>query len=395
MTPDSLEKSIFKARYRLESKSPFIAQLARYLKPCISDKVSTAGVSSNGDLIINREFAEKLSDDDMVWLLAHEVMHLVTSTHARTPIGVVHHIWNIASDIVINHIITDDMKLTIINPKVAVPFYGGEWSKYKDWTTEAVYRALIEDIEQTTGMSLAEFLENYSESGASGVGDKGKLKGNWWDAPEIPPGTGSDNEWKQRIASAAAAARQAGKLSGKLEQFVTSILAPKRDWRKELRTAARTNLKTQWTWRLPSRRTSGKVRTPGKERNAPTAICYIDTSGSMSNEQLQRCLSEICSIFRLCGGNGHLILGDCEIYFSGPMNASKLGALENVKRGGTDFNVLFKHIDETFVKKPSILIAFSDCEGPFPQSAPSYPVIWCQPADGAAPPWGRVIKISV
>jgi predicted metal-dependent peptidase len=420
--PKHLEQKLFKSRFELYGTHPFFAQIAQYLKPSICNGIPTIAVTANGDLLCNEEFLNKLSKEDMTWVLAHEAMHLVTMTHGRMPEGAYHSIWNIASDAVINYIITDDAGIPIIRPEIAKPIYGGEYQKYKDSTTEQVYYDLIQDAEKQLGMSLEKFLKEYEGDGeggsASGHGSKGKMKDRWWDDSGSRLGKkgsskGTDqngnaksdggmteeqkSQWKQRVASAAAAAKQAGKMSGGLDQFITTILQPKKDWKRELRSIAMTAIKTQWTWKLPSRRTSGKIRTPGKDKGTPTAICYIDTSGSMSDVELQRCLSETAKIFQICGGKGHLILGDSEIYFSGPMDATKLNSLKEVRRGGTDFTVLFDHIEETFTKRPALLVGFTDCCGPFPPFPPAFPTIWCRPKSGYAgePPWGRLIEVEL
>lgn len=420
--PKHLEEKIFRARFDLYGTHPFFAQVAQYLKPQICDFVPTMGVTANGDLLINEEFAAKLNRQDMTWVLAHEAMHMVTMTHGRMPEGAFPILWNIASDAVINYIITDDAGIPIVRPEVIRPIYGGEWQKYKDSTTEQVYYDLIKNAEKQLGMTLDDFLKEYEGEGdggsASGHGNKGKMKDKWWDDSGSRLGKngkskGTDpngnaqsdggmteeqkSQWKQRIASAAAAAKQVGKMSGGLDQYVTTILQPKKDWKRELRAMAMTAIKTQWTWKLPSRRTNGKIRTPGKERGTPTAICYIDTSGSMSDPELQRCLSETSQIFKICGGKGHLILGDSEIYFSGEMDANSLASLKEVRRGGTDFTVLFDHIEENFAKRPAILVGFTDLCGPFPKNPPNFPVVWCRPKSGYAgvAPWGRLIEVEL
>lgn len=422
--PKHLEEKIFRARFDLYGTHPFFAQIAQYLKPQVCNDIPTMGVTANGDLLVNEEFAARLNAADMKWVLAHEAMHVVTMTHGRMPEGAYPIIWNIASDAVINYIITDDAHIEMVRHEAlgGKPIYGGEYAKYKDSTTEQAYYDLIQNAEKMLGMSLGKFLEEYEGDGegaaASGNGGKGKMKDRWWDDSGSRLGKkgntkGTDqngnaksdggmteeqkSQWKGRIASAAAAAKQRGQMSGALDQFVTSMLQPKKDWKRELRAMAMTAIKTQWTWKIPSRRTTGKIRTPGKSRGTPTAICYIDTSGSMSDQELQRCLSETSQIFKICGGKGHLILGDSEIYFSGEMKADSLTSLKEVRRGGTDFTVLFDHIEETFDKRPAILVGFTDLCGPFPKNPPNFPVVWCRPKSGyaGAAPWGRLIEVEL
>ena len=415
-------KKLSKARYQMHGKHPFFAQIATHLHPVKCEFIPTAGVDANGTLYVNEKFLDKLNDSDVFWLLAHEAMHIVTMTHGRMPEGANKMVFNIASDASINMLITDDAGIPIINPSICKPIYGGQWTKYRGATTEAIYYDIMQDPEKMLGMSLDD-LEGMNgdcgEGASSGGINRGSLKGQWWDdsasrvgKPGQPKqdaqgGIESANggmteeqkaQWKQRIASAKAAAKAAGKLSGALEEYLTDILAAKKDWRNELRMMAKTALRQRWTWKIPGRR-NHQIRMPGKERGVPTAICYIDTSGSQSDADIQRCLSETAAIFKMCGGKGHLILGDSVIYFSGDMDVQKLSHLPEVRRGGTNFCVLFKHIEETFKKEPAILVGFTDLCGPFPEAPPSYPVIWCVPDNGGSwkgkAPWGRVIEVDV
>lgn len=418
-------KKLMKARYTLYGLQPFFAQLAQYLKPQLCSGIPTMGVDANSNLYVNPEFLDSLDERSVLWVLAHEAMHMVTMTHSRMPEGANPVLFNIASDASINILITDDAKIPLINEKIAKPIYGGQWEKYRGATTEAIYYDLVQNAEKELGMTLEEFMKQNGSGGEDGQGGssggvkKGNLKGKWWDDTATRLGkkgvskgmdangnAQSDGgmteeqkaQWKQRAASAAAASKSAGTMTGALEKYLTDILDAKKDWRRELRSLAMTALRSRWTWKIPSRRTSGKVRTPGKERGVPTAICYIDTSGSQSDADIQRCLSETASIFKICGGKGHLILGDSEIYFSGEMDAKNLSHLPEVRRGGTDFRVLFEHIEKEFKKKPSLLVGFTDCCGPFPDAPPSYPVIWCVPKSGSGnenAPWGRQIEVEV
>lgn len=423
-------KRIAKARYTLYNLQPFFAQLTQYLRPQICEFVPTMAVDANSNLYINSKFLDMLDDKSLLWVLAHEAMHMVTMTCSRFPEGAQKSVFNIASDASINMLITDDAKIPMIDEKIAKPIYGPEWEKYRGATTEAIYYDLMVNFEQQVGMTLEDFLkqndgeggdqDGNGEGGSTGGVKKGKLKGKWWDDSGARLGKkgnskGMDEngnsvsdggmteeqkaQWKARAASAAAAAKSVGKLSGPLEQYMTQILESKKDWRSELRHIANTALRSRWTWKIPGRRTAGKVRTPGKERGVPTAICYIDTSGSQSDADIQRCLSETAKIFQLCGGKGHLILGDSEIYFSGDMDAKNLSHLPEVRRGGTDFTVIFDHIKENFKKDPAILVGFTDCCGPFPENPPAFPVIWCVPVSKngyhAEAPWGRLIEVEV
>ncbi len=238
-----------------------------------------------------------------------------------------------------------------------------------------------------------------NSSGQGNSAGEGMGKGYWWDnsADDFTDSNVNDeqaSEWKQRCASAAAEARAAGKLPGALGQFVTDLVQPQRNWRRELRLAAHRALRRRYDWKRVSRRTAGVVRTPGKSPYMPTAVCYIDTSGSMSDEDIREAVIEVADIIKHGGGKGYLILGDAEIYFCGEVTRDALKTLP-VQRGGTDFRPIFQKIEDDDLK-PQIFIGFTDLEGPFPPIQPKYPVIWCRPKGwkGEAP-FGKIIDIEL
>ena len=400
LTPEQNMK-MQKARFQLYRKQPFIWHLVHYLKMQPTTAIPTMGVDIKGNLYTNMEFFDKCNVQDLTWLLAHEVMHLVTTTHKRFPTGASHRLWNIASDISINQIITDAAGFPIINSNIIKPWYGevdlGQHGKldltqYKGWTTEKIYYDLMEKLPKCANGQA------HSGDGSDPHDKDGDLSDLWWDdsgsqiAKETEKEQEAAQQWRQRVASAKAA----GKTTGDLEAFLSNLLQPQRDWRKELRQLTYSTLRRKSTWLRPGRRTIGMgIRTPAKNRLMETCVCYIDTSGSMCNDTIQVCISEVASICSVIGAKLRLILGDCEIYYDGEVGVSDLSKLD-LKRGGTDFTALFDHIANSEKAQPKLLIGFTDAYGPFPKDAPNYSVIWTLLKDkSATPPWGHVIEIDV
>lgn len=416
MLTNDQKTKLAKARYTLYKKQPFFWQLIHYLKLRPSKVIPTAAVDINGNMPFNMKLFDECDNDDLTFILAHELMHLVTTTHKRFPVGADFRLWNIASDIAINKIIID--KAGIPNIKVLKCLYGPDFAKYDNWTTEKIYYDLLEN-----GCKAIKVIKCKGEcqqgdqdddgqgkpdpNGCPGHHYSGNMKnphqkggdfdGYWWDdsGAEVSKGGKEDEQkaeqWRQRVASA----KQAGRVSGEFEDFLTSLMQPQRDWRKELRQFVSTNLRRKGTWMRPGKRTTGLgIRTPSKDRENPTCVAYCDTSGSMSDETLRACLSEVSAICNLSGGKVRLILGDSEIYYDGMIENSDFSKLK-VKRGGTDFCVLFDHIAKSDDKAPKLLIGFTDAYGPFPEKHPDYPVIWVLLKDkSAVPPWGHVIEIE-
>ena len=59
--------------------------------------------------------------------------------------------------------------------------------------------------------------------------------------------------------------------------------------------------------------------------------------------------------------------------------------------GGTDFRPVFDHV-KTMPEPPELLIYLTDGEGPAPDQAPKYPVLWLITSGGNPPcAWGKKI----
>lgn len=399
-------------RIKMNDNYPFFAQLAMYLKPRAAPEIPTMGVDINGNLFINEEFfmAAIKQPKDALFLIAHEIMHLATETCRRVPPVFEQELWNQASDIAINEIIVE-AGIGLPTPSLIKPLHKQhipELAKYSGMATEQIYFDLLKEATNNPqkGQSCSSCEKNHSHSDKGGE-TQGKFKGAWWDDSADRMSKGGEEEkdaqsqktreeikaeWQDRVASAAESARAQGNLPGALGGFCADLMKPQKNWRKELSRYISTLLRGGWTWRKVSRRTSGIVRTPGRLPNPPTAVVYMDTSGSVSEKEMNRALSEIKAIIELCGGKARLLLGDARIYYDGEMTAESLKEIP-VQRGGTDFNCVFEAIGDA---KPDVLVMFTDLYGPHPDKSPSYPVIWCCYEGNHAPiPWGRLIEIEV
>src|SRR5262249_39542133 len=80
---------------------PHLAGLAAAVRVTLDDRVPTMGVFASGRLVANPQFTARLSGDDLVFVLAHELLHLALRTHDRAK-GSTHIEFNYAHDYIIN-----------------------------------------------------------------------------------------------------------------------------------------------------------------------------------------------------------------------------------------------------------------------------------------------------
>lgn len=368
------QDNIVRARIALLDQFPFWGELAKFLRPQVSETVtSTACVDTRGQMYLNPNFANQANASDLLFVFAHEAMHIVAGSHMRFPKDGNFPLWARAADIAINYLLVRQGGVNLPRPALIRPLYE-EFSSYWNRTHEEIYQDLLRDPMRARH--------------ATGVGF-------WCDEQscrcfeEMSPDEA--DKWQRRIQQATEIAKSRGKLPGSLERFLAEIGRPKKNWLRVLALATQNELLKSFTWRKPSRRTTALgLVTPSMDRERPEVVLYLDTSGSMHDELLNEGLSEIAEILRTARVT--MILGDAEVYFCGPVKREELKNLP-IQRGGTDFCCVFDKITEKKLK-PKLFIGFSDLDGAFPTNPPPFPTIWCRSSGSrTTPPWGRLITM--
>lgn len=368
------EDNLIRARIALMEQFPFWGELAKFLRPQISEKeTTTACVDPKGQMYLNPTFANRANATDLLFVLAHETMHIVNSSVTRFPKDGNFGLWARAADIAINYLI-------VVEGRVQLP-------------RAELVRPLHEDFRQYWNMTHEEI---YADLQRNPIMERIAMKGNLWCdeiscrcMEEMDPAEA--DKWQRRIQAAAEIAKGRGKLPGSLEPFLASIGRPKKNWLRVLALAAQSELLKSFTWRKPSRRTAALgLVTPSQDRERPEVVLYLDTSGSMHEDLLNEGLTEIAAILRMTKTT--MILGDAEVYFCGPVSRDELKKLP-MQRGGTDFRCVFDKIAEKKLN-PKLFIGFSDLDGGFPDEPPKFPTIWCRSSGNrTTPPWGRLITM--
>jgi predicted metal-dependent peptidase len=211
----------------------------------------------------------------------------------------------------------------------------------------------------------------------------------------------SEKEWKENMATALEAARQAGKLPAGVKRYIEGLLQPKISWLNYLETAAvsiESDLKEQTTWNRPSMRgVAGGYRLPSTYGEMFNPSVAADTSGSMTAELLIRCITEIKGMFDV--GAQDIDFYACDAAIHDEMTLSNIDDIEVGGGGGTDFRPVFDRIRDKTERECSMLIYFTDTYGNYPEEPPNYPVFWCVPEElegqHSEPPFGTVVYMPV
>lgn len=174
------------------------------------------------------------------------------------------------------------------------------------------------------------------------------------------------DKWRGLVESAKD--RAAGSMPASLLRAIEILLAPKVDWRQNLRKFAQA-LANRSEYFLPSRRFlgSGSILWGAKKQKATfeTLVIIGDTSGSIAPKELEQFVSETVDIMKLYNPKDtYLIWCDTTVYE--PVDIVKKGEPWKVKEapggGGTSFIPPFAWIQKNILgkKKMGPVIFFTD-----------------------------------
>lgn len=176
----------------------------------------------------------------------------------------------------------------------------------------------------------------------------------------------SEEKLAKRISDAMEAAkRMAGYVPGALEDELGKLTAPKITWQDIIRARilkARTgNGRNDWT-RFRSRPMFSGLLVPKRKSYFAHFGCLLDTSGSMSKEDMAFGLSQLCSLDER--SEGTIVPADATIYWDKATKIKKAVAEEVSKvkvfgRGGTKYAEFFDEYEKN-IGKCDFLIVITD-----------------------------------
>ena len=360
-----------KARSRLILDNPFFGTLCLRLKP--KEWEEKTGATDGIHLFYNPKWFEKLTPIERVGFLAHEILHIVLLHHTRRqerhPTK-----WNVAADYAINNY--------LIKEGFILPKGGLVDDQYNDMTTENIYSVLPEPPQGWDAIAL-------DMGGCGAVLDHPDLDGTQGTANTL------EVELQVTVNQAAEAAKACGKLSGNLEEIISDLVDPKVNWKAVLARFLHANNKSDFTWTRPNRRfIANGMYLPALHNPCLDDICIaVDTSGSISEEELQQFTSETSSILHdLNPERVHFLQCDWDVCKDDEYTRESLPLKVTYEgRGGTRFSPVIDYVNEKY-PNTSALVYLTDLESDDFGEKPSYPVLWVTTRKGEAP-YGETIEI--
>jgi len=376
---------------RLINQQPFFAcLLLDLLEIQETNMLPTAGTDGKR-LLINPEFFNKLSVDERVFVLAHEVMHVILQHPER---GLSYHHrgvgpdlkewsnrkWNQAADYIIND--------TLVRDGVGrMPVGGLYHPDFKaDDLADEVYQQLPDDDSPPEG-------EGQDQQGGQGDGWDTHMHG---DPAEQP----TKADIQRAVAGAAEAAKSQGKMPAGMKRLLDEICDPQIPWAEQIKLMLhRIAGKDAATWARPNRRrlaVAPHVYWPGSESHQCGTLClYEDTSGSVSPQELTAFRGEMVGILTELNPQ-ELYVGSCDSEAHDPEEVTDVQDLidyESKGGGGTDMGAIFPKLAEHDLR-PETLVILTDGYTPWGEE-PDYPVIWVITEKSITAPFGETVHLHI
>ena len=351
---------IIVARVGLLLRHPFFGNMATRLKVENCDAWCPTAATDGKHLFYNTQFFNALSNKEIEFVIAHEILHCVFDhiirREDRDP-----HIYNIACDYIVNNTLVRDK---IGDPVKMIPIYQ-DW-KYDGWQSEAVYDDIYEKAKENgkkfleqMGQLLDEHID-WEKKPGQGKGGKGQKRPHYTkeEMKKIR------DQVKENMISAAQSAG-AGNVPAEIERMIKELTEPKMNWREILRQQIQATVKNDYTFSRPSRKGwhTGVVL-PGMnfDQQIDCAIAF-DMSGSIGNDQAKDFLSEVKGIMdEFKEYNVKLWCFDTAVYNEKDYSSTDgedFSDYQPVGGGGTEFMCNWEYMKEHDIQ-PKKLIKFTD-----------------------------------
>lgn len=416
----TVEEKLTRARTLLVLDHPFFGCLALKLSLVEDSSIETAAVD---DKIIyyNPEWIDKLTKQEVKGILAHLVMHVALGHHWRKESREEEQ-WQKATDYAINPILVEE-GMTL--PKEALVD-----NTYKDKSAEEIYKLFptgsgkgdgknkkqqstpsqSQGQSQSQGKDQQQKQDSKSNKGKNKKdkqdkkqnnqqskqqkddGSQNQQQENKQPSPQQIPDPGkcgsvvtaknkerreqSKVEWKMAVSQAMQLSK--GNLPLGLQRELKEVIDPPLPWTTLLRDFVERTARNDFNWSRPNQRyaTTGIILPSLINDQLPDIVIAIDTSGSISNEQLNKFANEVSNVLEAYETKITVIFCDAAVQKVQEFSRVDLPLkLEPKGGGGTDFRPVFKYVEKNGIT-PACLIYLTDLYGTFPESTPEYPMLW-------------------
>jgi len=370
LSHEEITDRIIKARIEMLMSAPFFGNLATRLILKDATEWCPTAATDGKYFYYNKNFIAALSDQELVFLVGHEVLHCVYDHMDVARRGDRHPVlWNIANDYVINADLIDGN----VGDQIKLVEICFDW-KYRGMTSEEIYDDLFKRMEEEGRIvkvpmnTLDVHLDREEgDDEGSGEGKNGESSNDGSDGP-VKYTAEEKEQNKQEFQNAvmqSAKAAGAGNLPGGVKRLLDKFLNPQLDWRQLLAMQIQSVVKSDYTWMNPSRKGLNEgFYFPGLDRETTIDIALaLDMSGSIGDDMARDFLSEVKGIMdQYTDFKIHLFCFDTQVHNPKVFTETDMGDFmeyELAGGGGTDFDCCFDYMKEEGIQ-PKKFVMFTD-----------------------------------
>ena len=411
---DAERRRVERALRRATVPFPYLAGLAAEARVAIDERVPTMGVFASGRMVANAAFVARLDDADLLFVVAHELLHLALRTHRRA-VGAERMQFNVAHDYIINDLLREALGTTRIPAggldmpgarlrsaeevllemrrearargagddaprrmwRVAEdgspgdPQGGGSGDDDGDVLADATERDWFGE-DRDTQRARAREVEAAARRGVAIARATGALRGSLLARMGLLPGDSGDEVDAERGAWGAPPALA-------LQRWIESVAAGPRTFERAPRRAA----------------PDAGVVLPGRRREGALLVVVLDTSGSMV-ASLGRALGALADACDAMGiDRVRLVQCDAAVTADDLVEPADLVRRRLDGWGGSDMGPALRHLSADASVRAAVVLTDGDVlvpDEPWP-----FELLWLLPPEASssfAPAQGRVLRLT-
>lgn len=375
------------ARLKAIAKAPYLATAIWAMHPIATPGIGTMGIDKWWRLYYDPEVVEEWDIDGTATVLIHEVWHLLRRHPERAEeIGIdyedkgfetayKHKVWNLAADCELNDDIRQESHAFPVDAIFPENFSLPE-NKMAEWYFDKIFdENKMEDAKKALEELIQKIKDQIGDANNPMAGDDGSGAGgiakDWEqgqnatdeDGNPLPKTSEGEGELvRQQVAHDIQ--KNIGNSPGHAQRWADERLNPKVDWRRQLQGAIRGALmqaagRVDYSYTRPSRRQAAipQVVLPVMRGPKPSVAMIIDTSGSMSQDDLNTAIGEAKGVIEATESNVKVIATDSQAYEI--QDIYRPEDIDLTGGGGTDMNAGLDKAEE-IKPSPSIAIVFTD-----------------------------------
>jgi predicted metal-dependent peptidase len=399
--PPALVERIERGLRMVTVPFPHLAGLVAAARVTLDDRVPTIGVFASGRLSANPQFVRALNDNELVFVLAHEMLHLALRTHDRAK-GAGRLEFNFAHDYIINDILRVELGMP-------VPANGLDMPGARSKSAEEI----VLDMRRNKPAQAKTSVWRGGEGGLAGD-DAGDVTGDVLDVatevdlyPDEAAEAGTHAEQVRELAAKALGLARAMGLAkglrgidaGAESQTVMALRGLYRPpWELALQRWIESVAPGDRTFSRASRRGADRtdVVLPGRRREGWILNVVLDTSGSMTDEipRALGTLAEFCEAATV--DRVRLVQCDAAVTADELLDPQELAERRIEGYGGSDLSPALRHLAAD--QQVRAVVVFTDGDIAYPAEPMPYELLWLVPerfAPAFSPRYGRVVSMQL